>query len=124
MGHDNLLLRSLRRIHAHGDPSGIVKIRSPGGKHGHGDDASALVLALHAAQRRIGRGLARGAAERKAQVAVEQRGQAVVWIYLRQVFQLFVGIDVHNVDRYTLFSKHHTHAVGIMIPGVGKQRHG
>jgi hypothetical protein len=49
MGRDHLLLRSLMRIVATRTPDGAVKIRSPRGKSGHGDDASALVLAAYAA---------------------------------------------------------------------------
>lgn len=55
MGRDHKLIRSLQRITATKTPEGAIRIRSPRRKGDHGDDASALVLALHAAFRH-GRG--------------------------------------------------------------------
>jgi hypothetical protein len=55
MGRDHKLIRSLQRITATRTPDGAIRIRSPRRKGDHGDDASALVLALNAAFRH-GRG--------------------------------------------------------------------
>lgn len=51
MGRDGRLIRSLQRVTATRTPDGSVRIRAPRRKGDHGDDASALVLALHAAFR-------------------------------------------------------------------------
>lgn len=51
MGRDHKLIKSLQRITATRTPEGAMRIRSPRRKGDHGDDASALVLALHAAYR-------------------------------------------------------------------------
>jgi len=55
MGADRQLLKSLRRVTATRAPSGETKITTSRRKGDHGDDASALVLALHAAHERAGR---------------------------------------------------------------------
>lgn len=56
MGRDHKLLKALKAIVATRSPNGAITIRSPRRSGDHGDDASAVVLALHGTHLRAGRG--------------------------------------------------------------------